>query len=92
MPTFLFLKNGSVVDTCKGANSSQLTSMVAKHSSGGASSGFSGTGNTLSGSRAGASTPAAAGGGIGNMVNDLKLENVLPLVVLIGYVAYVIFS
>ncbi|SPO30682.1 related to TRX2 - thioredoxin II [Ustilago trichophora] len=49
MPTFLFLKNKSVVDTLQGADPNRLTSLVKQHSSG-ASSAFSGSGQTLSGS------------------------------------------
>ncbi|CBQ69001.1 related to TRX2-thioredoxin II [Sporisorium reilianum SRZ2] len=49
MPTFLFLKNKSVVDTLQGADPSRLTALVKQHSSG-ASSAFSGSGQTLSGS------------------------------------------
>ncbi|SPO31062.1 related to TRX2 - thioredoxin II [Ustilago trichophora] len=49
MPTFLFLKNKSVVDTLQGADPNRLTSLVKQHASG-ASSAFSGSGQTLSGS------------------------------------------
>ncbi|GAC77631.1 hypothetical protein PANT_27d00045 [Moesziomyces antarcticus T-34] len=49
MPAFLFLKNKSVVDTLQGADPNRLTALVKQHSSG-ASSAFSGSGQTLSGS------------------------------------------
>ncbi|SNX87059.1 related to TRX2 - thioredoxin II [Melanopsichium pennsylvanicum] len=49
MPTFLFLKNKSVVDTLQGADPNRLTALVKQHSHG-ASSAFSGSGQTLSGS------------------------------------------
>ncbi|EST08820.1 PITH domain protein [Kalmanozyma brasiliensis GHG001] len=49
MPTFLFLKNKSVVETLQGADPNRLTALVKQHSSG-ASSAFSGSGQTLSGS------------------------------------------
>ncbi|CDW97443.1 hypothetical protein, partial [Sporisorium scitamineum] len=49
MPTFLLLKNKSVVDTLQGADPSRLTALVKQHSSG-ASPAFSGSGQTLSGS------------------------------------------
>ncbi|CAO1637564.1 unnamed protein product [Sympodiomycopsis kandeliae] len=52
MPTFLFIKNKSVLETIRGADRNKLTATVEKHASGssGSSSAFSGAGNTLSGS------------------------------------------
>ncbi|GAC94829.1 thioredoxin [Pseudozyma hubeiensis SY62] len=55
MPTFLFLKNKSVVDTLQGADPNRLTALVKQHSSG-ASSAFSGSGQTLSGGSSGSSS------------------------------------
>lgn len=66
MPTFLVLKNGSVVETIHGANPAALRSAVSKASSaagkgsGGSSAAFSSTGQRL-GSSAGDSRPVGNG-------------------------------
>ncbi|KAJ1017791.1 hypothetical protein NDA16_005108 [Ustilago loliicola] len=59
MPTFLFLKNKSVVDTLQGADPNRLTALVKQHSSG-SSSAFSGSGQTLSGTSSGSSNTFGA--------------------------------
>ena len=88
MPTFLFIKNRSVVDTLRGADQGRLTALVKQHASSSSSSSFSGAGQTLGGSsssggssRASAPTPGVAQG-------HVRLENVLPLVILAGYLLY----
>lgn len=66
MPTFLVLKNGSVVETIRGANPAALRSAVSKASSnagkgpGGSSSAFSSTGQRL-GTSASDSRPVGNG-------------------------------
>ncbi|KAJ1021314.1 hypothetical protein NDA18_005553 [Ustilago nuda] len=61
MPTFLLLKNKSLVDTLQGADPSRLTALVKQHSSVAASSSaFSGSGQTLSGTSSGSSNTSRA--------------------------------
>ncbi|CCF48688.1 hypothetical protein NDA11_005429 [Ustilago hordei] len=60
MPTFLFLKNKSLVDTLQGADPSRLTALVKQHSSAASSSAFSGSGQTLSGTSSGSSNTSRA--------------------------------
>lgn len=101
MPTFVFLKNKSVIETLRGANPSQLTSLVEKHASSSSSSGsgssFSGKGNTLSGgsvsgSRSSGAGNGGGGGGVGAWMQGLSRDNALPLLVLAGYLGYVIYN
>lgn len=90
MPTFLFLKNKSVIETLQGANPSRLTALVAQHSSSSSSSAFSGSGNTLSGSSKPQSTRAQAVAGITE--GHVSFENLLPLFVLGAYLLYLYFG
>ncbi|SPC63248.1 related to TRX2 - thioredoxin II [Ustilago sp. UG-2017b] len=60
MPTFLFLKNKSLVDTLQGADPSRLTALVKQHSSGASSSAFSGSGQMLSGTSSSSSNTSRA--------------------------------
>jgi len=98
MPTFLFIKNKSPVDTLRGANPAQLQALVAKHSSGSAAGGaggsFAGKGQALGDeSSAGASTSGGAGGtgGLAAGLQNVRLENVFPVLLLGGYVLYLMF-
>lgn len=86
MPTFLFLKNKSVVDTLQGADPNRLTSLVKQHSSG-ASSAFSGSGQTLSGS--GSSSNSFGARSVAGITDGhVSFENFLPLLVLGAYLLY----
>ncbi|KAI0749146.1 thioredoxin-domain-containing protein [Irpex lacteus] len=59
MPTFVFIKNSSVVETIKGANKSALESAVRKHASNSSGSTFTGQGHTLGSSSSKPDRPAA---------------------------------
>ncbi|PWN48877.1 thioredoxin-domain-containing protein [Violaceomyces palustris] len=74
MPTFLFIKNKSVVDTLQGANASKLQQLLRQHSSGG-SSAFSGSGQTL----AGGSGPRNTGPGLVQGITEGH-SSLLPLI------------
>lgn len=87
MPTFLFLKNKSVVDTLQGADPNRLTALVKQHSSG-ASSSFSGSGQTLSGTSSNASRGFGARNVAGLTDGHVSFENLLPLIVLAAYLLY----
>lgn len=92
MPTFLFIKNKSVVATLQGANPSQLTALVKTHSAPGS---FGGSGNTLAGgSGSGAASSGSGTGGIVQGITEghVRIENLLPLLVLGGYLLYVFFG
>lgn len=86
MPTFLLLKNKSVVDTLQGADPSRLTALVKQHSSG-ASPAFSGSGQTLSGSST-SSNSFGARSVAGITDGHVSFENMLPLLVLGAYLLY----
>lgn len=96
MPTFLFFKNGSVIDTLRGADKNRLSSKVEQYSSGsssGAGSAFAGKGNTLAGGSVSASSSRGRAGAR-NMVPSLQnlgRDNLLPLLVLAAYLVYVFF-
>ena len=103
MPTFIFLKSKTVVETLRGANPSQLTALVEKHATSGSGSGasFSGKGNTLSGGGSVSESSSGAGRGAGGggaasgplaWFQGLSRDNALPLIVLAGYLAYVVFN
>lgn len=89
MPTFLFLKNKNVVDTLQGADPNRLTALVKQHSSG-ASSAFSGSGQTLSGNASGSGSSNSFGvRGIAGLTDGhVSFENFLPLLVLGAYLVY----
>lgn len=87
MPTFLFLKNKSVVETLQGADPNRLTALVKQHSSG-ASSSFSGSGQTLSGGSTSSSRPFGARSVAGITDGHVSFENLLPLLVLGAYLLY----
>lgn len=89
MPTFLFLKNKSVIETLQGANPSRLTALVAQHSSS-SSSAFSGSGNTLSGTSKSSASRAQAVAGITE--GHVSFENMLPILVLGAYLLYLYFG
>jgi hypothetical protein len=81
MPTFLVLRNGTVIDTIQGANPPALTAAVEKAVKlagvgGGAAGGgatFSGSGQRLGGSGVARPAAAAGGGSIGRPMRwDLK--------------------
>ncbi|TKY88904.1 hypothetical protein EX895_002145 [Sporisorium graminicola] len=83
MPTFLFLKNKSVVDTLQGADPNRLSALVKQHSSG-ASSAFSGAGQTLSGSSTssrpfGARSVAGITDGHSSLLQTVELKQSLAL-------------
>ncbi|CAD6892069.1 unnamed protein product [Tilletia controversa] len=92
MPTFIFIKNRSVIETIKGADPSKLSSTVQKHASASAGS-FGGSGSTLGGGSS-SSTPRATGGnnvhGLGD--RNIKLETVLPIVLLGAYLFYILYG
>ncbi|KAE8230251.1 hypothetical protein CF326_g4752 [Tilletia indica] len=91
MPTFLFIKNRAVVDTLRGADRARLTALVEKHASAG-SAAFGGSGSTLGGSSS--SAPRPTGGNPVHALGDiksLKLETMLPLVLLGAYLVYILF-
>lgn len=87
MPTFLFLKNKSVVETLQGANPSRLTALVKQHATG-ASSAFSGSGQTLTGSGSSTSNSFGARSVAGITDGHVSFENFLPLLVLAAYILY----
>lgn len=90
MPTFLFMRKGATLDTLKGANSSKLTSLVQQYSKTGTGmGGFPGGGQTIGGRSVG--TTANSGGLLG-LIQQIPKENMLPFVVILGYLAYVIFG
>lgn len=104
MPTFLFIRSGRVLDTLRGADRSSLTSLVQKHikasPGSGSSSAFAGKGNTLAGGSGSgsvsASSPSAAGApgippNFAQALQSAGRENLLPLMVLAGYLFYVFF-
>ncbi len=93
MPTFLFLKNKSVVDTLQGADPNRLTALVKQHSSG-ASSAFSGSGQTLSGSGSSNSNSNSFGARAVAGITDghVSFENLLPLLVVGAYLVYLFFG
>lgn len=100
MPTFLFLRNNSVIDTVRGANKADLTSKVQKHAGGSGSSGsgpaFTGQGNRLSGGSVSGTNATVAGAAQGvralpETLRGMSRENLLPLVILAGYLFYVFF-
>lgn len=93
MPTFLFLKNKSVVDTLQGADPNRLTALVKQHSSG-ASSAFSGSGQTLSGSGSSNSKSNSFGARAVAGITDghVSFENLLPLLVVGAYLVYLFFG
>lgn len=92
MPTFIFLKNGQVVETLRGANGAKLTQLVETLSKGGAGGNFSGTGHTLSGSGSRSGGASAGAGGIAESFKNIPMENLLPLVIIVAYLAYVMFG
>lgn len=98
MPTFLFMRKGSTLDTLKGANSGKLTSLVQQYSKTGTGmGGFPGGGQTIGGRSVG-TTGGALGsqngqpGGLLGLISQVPKENMLPFVVVLGYLAYVIFG
>lgn len=93
MPTFLFLRKGAILDTLRGANAGKLSSLITQYSKSGV--GFQGAGQTTGGGRSlgGTGQGAAAGqGGILGLINSVPRENLLPFVVILGYLAYVILG
>lgn len=98
MPTFLFMRKGAILDTLRGANAGQLTSLTQQYSKGGVgtSGTFPGGGQTISGGASGArptTTAGQAGGGdLLSQLLRLPKENLLPLVVILAYLAHVFFG
>ncbi|KLO20590.1 thioredoxin-domain-containing protein [Schizopora paradoxa] len=68
MPTFIFLKGGSKVETVRGANKGEIERALRKHSEGSSSGAFSGQGQRL-GSSESPSADVAPGGDIGPLAN-----------------------
>ncbi|CAO1631486.1 unnamed protein product [Parajaminaea phylloscopi] len=93
MPTFLFIRNKSVLEQLRGANASQLRALVDKHGSGSGSSGaaFSGRGNSLSGSSVSGGSTSQPGSTAMGILQNMGRDNMLPLLVLAGYLFYVFF-
>lgn len=95
MPTFVFIRNKSVIETLRGAQPSQLSSLVEKHSSSSGSGGstFSGQGQTLSGGSVSSSSRGGqgTGGDWSSRLQGISRDNALPLAVLAGYLFYVFF-
>lgn len=95
MPTFLFMRKSSILDTLRGADSRRLTSMTEQYAKGGigSSSNFPGGGQTISG---GGSRPSGSGGanntGLLGQLNQIPRENLLPFVVIFAYLAYVLLG
>lgn len=93
MPTFLFLRKGAILDTLRGANASKLSSLTSQYAKGGVgSSGFQGAGQTIGGGRSGGQHQGAGQGGILGLLSQVPKENLLPFVVIIGYLAYVVLG
>lgn len=114
MPTFIFLKNKSVLETVRGADKNKLTAAVEKHSVGSTASAaaFSGQGNTLGGSGSGSgganvssssassrrpfssASPAASPAAASPLqaLSGIGRDNLLPLLVLAAYLAYVLLG
>lgn len=93
MPTFLFLRKSATLDTLKGANGSKLTSLVQQYSkTGSGMSGFPGGGQTIGGRSNIAAQQAGQPGGLIGLISQVPKENMLPFVVILGYLAYVIFG
>ncbi len=100
MPTFLFLRRGQVLDTLKGADPGRLASLCAKHASasgsGSGGAAFSGKGQTIGGGTSGSSaaTPSGSGssGSGGGGLANVRIEQVLPWLVLAGYALYVYYN
>jgi thioredoxin 1 len=94
MPTFLFLRKGAILDTLRGANAGKLTSLTTQYSKTGV--GFQGAGQTIGGGRSLGSgqghNAAAQGGGFLGLINSVPRENLLPFIVVVGYLAYVILG
>jgi thioredoxin 1 len=101
MPTFLFMRKGSILDTLRGANSSKLTSLTAQYIKGGvgSSGSFPGGGQTIAGG-SGARLGGGGGGGGGaqpaegllGMIGQIPKENLMPFVIVLCYLAYVVFG
>ncbi|KAK0556946.1 hypothetical protein OC846_000790 [Tilletia horrida] len=102
MPTFLFIRNKSVLDTLKGADPSKLKSLVEKYiAASGVGAAFSGAGSTLGGNSTSSSSSARTGGAAaaprasnpnlhGLADKNIKLEQLLPLIVLGAYLFYIL--
>ena len=98
MPTFVFIKNKSVIETIRGADKNKLTAAVQKHSAESTSnSSFAGKGNTLSGGSVSGSAssfssrPSSAASAAASPFQGVSRDNMLPLLVLGAYVVYLLF-
>lgn len=95
MPTFLFMRKSSILDTLRGANSSKLTQMTQQYIKGGvgSSSNFPGGGQTIAGgSGARQNGGQAQPGGILGMFSQIPKENLMPFAIVLCYLAYVIYG
>jgi hypothetical protein len=88
MPTFSFIKSSRTLEQLRGADPNKLRSLVQKYDDGKApAGGFPGGGRTIGGATPASTTPPGAG----NPLNGVKMENLLPLVVVALYLAYVLW-
>ena len=88
MPTFSFIKSSRTLEQLRGADPNKLRSLVQKYDDGKApAGGFPGGGRTIGGATPASTTPPGAG----NPLHGVKMENLLPLVVVALYLAYVLW-
>lgn len=87
MPTFIFIKHGSVVDTLKGADAAGLQRLIEQHATAFA---FSGSGHTLSGSSTSYPSRDAPSMPAPDFSSWARSEHALPLFLLVVYGLYVL--